>query len=189
MANYFVLSNFGVRYFISDYTSVGAVPAVGKIENEIQDVLSCDIGAFTKETTKYRTLNSNGWESIASLGNTAEDATFECVRGGDGNVYDGDADSGDTYSKIKHWFLAATKSAGVSSPKCIVEIVPRGDNEYEGTCYYVVPNKWTPGTKDPEKGQEYSFTVSLFGPPTVLKVTHTPASGETAESFSFTAVE
>lgn len=172
MPEYFVMSNFGVRYFKLAYTDSDTVPGTATADDEITSVISCDLGSFTKENTKYRTLNSNGWESIATLGNTAEDGTFECVREGTGGVYDGTAGS-TTYTKIKDWFMKATAGAGKESPACIIEVVPRGGSdgeEYEGTCYFVVPNQWTPGTKDTETGQEYSFTVSPFGPPIPITV-------------------
>lgn len=170
---YFVLSNFGTRYFKFAYTDSDTVPASSSSGQEIGSVLSCNLGSFTKETTKYRTLNGNGWELVAPLGNTSEDATFECVREGIGDVYLG-VDGESTYTRIKNWFMEATKGAGATSPACIVEVLPRGGstgNEYEGTCYFVVPAQWTPGTKDTETGQEYSFTVSLFGPQIPVKVT------------------
>lgn len=187
MADYFVLSNFGVRYFLLPYTDSDSVPATASAEAEITSVLSCSIGQFSKETARYRTLNGNGWESIAPLGNAAEDGTFSCIREGTGDVYNGGAGSG-TYTRMKAWFMQATQGAGVASPRCLVEILPRGgegDQAYEGTCYYVVPSEWTPGEKDTETGQEYSFSVSPFGPQAPLKVTYTPASGDTAESWSF----
>lgn len=182
---YFVLSNVGTRYFKLAYTDSDTVPASATSDDEITSVISCNIGTFNKETTKYRTLNGNGWESIATLGNSSDDATFECVREGTGDVYSGVA--GDSsYTRIKNWFMQATRGAGVASPACIVEVTPRGgtgETEYEGTCYFVVPNQWSPGTKDTETGQEYSFTVSPFGPQIPLKVTHTAGATDT---WSFT---
>lgn len=181
---YFILSNFGTRYFLCDYTDSDSVPATAGPTDEITSVISADIGTFTKENTKYRTLNGNGWESIAPLGNSSEDGTFSCVREGTGGIYSG-VGTGSTYAKIKNWFMEATKGAGVASPKCLVEVLPRGNNQFEGTCYYVVPNQWQPGTKDTETGQEYSFTVSLFGPQNIVGVTYTAASGDTPESWAF----
>lgn len=186
-AEYFILSNFGVKYFLKDFVDSDTVPASATAADEITSILSCDIGKLNKENTKYRTLGGNGWEAVATLGNTAEDGTFECVREGTGGVYDGTAGS-TSYQKIKNWFMKATAGAGVESPKCIVEVIPRGNNTYEGTCYYVVPNNWGPGTKDTETGQEYSFSVTTFGPPCPVTVTHTPAAGETPESWSFVKV-
>lgn len=183
--DYFVLSNFGVRYFIKPYTDSDTIPESANANDEITSVLSCDLGTFTKENTKYRTLNSNGWEAVAPLGNSTEDGTFECIREGTGGAYVGE--SGDTtYQRMKDWFMKATSGAGVASPKCIIEVVPRGNDTFEGTCYYVIPNQWSPGTKDTETGQEYSFSVTPFGPQTPVAVTHNVATGETPESWAFT---
>ncbi len=185
--DYFVLSNFGVRYFIKDYVDSDTVPASATVEDEITSIISCDLGTFNKENTKYRTLNSNGWEFVAPLGNSTEDGTFECVREGTGGIYQGGPGT-TTYQKIKDWFLKATAGAGVASPKCIIEIIPRGDSNIEGTCYYVIPNQWAPGTKDTETGQEYSFSVTPFGPQVPITVSHTPASGDDPETWTFTKV-
>lgn len=174
---YFLLSNFGVRYFMTDYENSAVVPASVGAADEITSVLSCDLGSFSKEVKKYRTLNGNGWESIAPLGQSSDDATFECVREGVGNPYVG-TDGVTTYQKIKNWFMNSTKNGGETTPKVIVEIVPRGGtpDAFEGTAYYVIPNNWKPGTKDTETGQEYSFTVSPFGPQKPLSVSYNAAN-------------
>lgn len=189
MAERFVLSNFGVRYFM--YTDDEYVfntegnSLSSTAGEEIESVLSCDIGGLTKENTKYRTLNSDGWESVAVLGNTAEDGTFECLREGQGTTYTG---TQDTFSKIKKWFLEATSSAGKAASRVIVEVVPRGtsgsNNVYEATAYHVIPNTWTPGTKDTETGQEYSFTVTPFDKPEILSVEESEEENKT--TFTFT---
>lgn len=189
MAERFVLSNFGVRYFMYtdaeyafDDKSSSLLSTAGE---EIESVLSCDIGGLTKENTKYRTLNSDGWESVAVLGNTAEDGTFECLREGQGTTYTG---TQDTFSKIKKWFLEATSSAGKAASRVIVEVVPRGTsssgNVYEATAYHVIPNTWTPGTKDTETGQEYSFTVTPFDKPEILSVAESEEGNKTIFTFT-----
>lgn len=186
MADYFVLSNFGVRYFISEYVDSDTVPSTAG--DEITSVISCDLGKFSKDNKKYRTLNSNGWESVAPLGQASDDATFQCVREGTGDPYVGTVGTS-TFNRIKKWFMDACKAGGSTSAKCIVEVVPRGESSgspiFEGTCYYCLPANWEPGTKDTETGQEYGFTVSPFGPQTPLTVTYTPAAGSTPESFAF----
>lgn len=186
---YFVLSNFGVRYFMTDYVNSDSIPATVGPENEITSVISCDLGKFTKDNKKYRTLNSNGWESIAPLGQSSDDATFQCVREGVGDAYTGAAGT-TTFQKIKKWFMDATKVGGATAAKVITEIIPRGQSNgspvYEATCYYVTAANWEPGTKDTETGQEYGFTVSPFGPQTPCTVEYTPAAGTTPESFALT---
>ena len=182
MSDYFVLSNFGVRYFLEDYTDSDTVPASGT--NELKGILSCSLGGVTKDTKKYRTLGGNGWESIAPLGQAQEDATFEAIREGSGDVYAGAAGTS-TYTKVRDWYMKSAATGGQIAPKCIIEVVPRGNNTYEGTCYYVIPTKWTPGTKDDQSGQEYSFEVSPFGPQVPVTVTYTPAQGATPESWAF----
>lgn len=185
--DYFVLSNFGVRYFKLPFTDSDTVPGTATTKDEITSVISCEFGAFSKENKKYRTLNGNGWEAVAPLGNSAEDGTFECVREGTGDAYSGKAGTS-TYTKIKDWFIKATNGAGVKSPACIVEVLPRGNNTYEGTLWYVVPNNWGPGTKDTESGQEYSFTVTPLGPQVPLTVTYNN-SQESGESWTFAKAE
>jgi hypothetical protein len=179
---YFVMSNFGVRYFFEAYTDSSTVPATGT--KEIMDVLTNNLGQITKDTKKYKTLGGNGWDTVAALGQAQEDATFECVRGGTGDIYDGDAGTS-TYTMIKDWFMKATAQGGIASAKCIVEVLPRGNGTFEGTCYYVVPSKWAPGKRDTETGQEYNFDITPFGPQVPVTVTYTPAVGETPESWAF----
>lgn len=186
--DYFVLSNFGVRYFKLPYTDSSTVPGEATLDNELTGVLNCDFGKFAKENKKYRTLNGNGWESVAPLGNTAEDGTFECVREGTGDPYLGTAGDS-TYTKVKDWFMKATEGAGVNAPACIVEVLPRGNNVYEGTLWYVVPNNWGPGSRDTESGQEYSFTVTPIGPQVPVKVTYVPATEGAGESWTLAKAE
>ena len=179
---YFVLSNFGVRYVLEDYTDSSTIPAGGS--NELTSVISSSIGGITKETKRYKTLNGGGWDTIAPLGQGQEDATFELVRDGTGDPYISSTGTS-TYNKLKDWFMKSAASGGAISPKCVVEVIPRGDDVFEGVCYYVVPLKWGAGKKDPESGQEYSFDVSPFGPQIPVRVTHVKASGEIPESWTF----
>ena len=179
---YFVLSNFGVRYFLETYTDSSTVPATNT--TELMDILTCNLGAITKATKKYKTLGGSGWDSIAPLGQGQEDATFEAIRGGTGGAYVDTAGT-TTYSQVRDWVMKSTAQGGQVSPKVIIEVVPRGDNAYEGTAFYVIPAKWTPGKKDTETGQEYSWEVSPFGPQIPLTVTYTPATGTTAEIWAF----
>lgn len=179
----FYLSNFGLRYLLVNYTDANTIPAEATVSDELQGIYNCTLGEINKEVTKKRTLNGNGWETVAVLGNSQGDGTFDAIRLGVGNAYVGEAGT-DTYTKIRDWFMKATANAGVTSPKTIIEIVDRG-TELEGTVYNVVPANWGPGTKDTETGQEYSFTVTPFGAPIPVKVTHKAASGETPESWTF----
>lgn len=182
MSDYFVLSNFGVRYFLEDYVDSNTIPSAGT--HELEGVISCSLGEINKDVKKYKTLNGNGWDSIAPLGQSQGDGTFELIRMGTGDPYVGTASSS-TYTKLKKWFMDSTAEGGSVSPKCIIEVLPRGNNTYEGICYYVIPAKWGPGKKDTETGQEYSFDVSPFGPQKPVVVTYTPAAGETPESWAF----
>ena len=87
-SKYFILSNFGVRYFLEDFIDENTVPSVGT--NELKGILSCSLGTITKETRRYKTLDGDGWDSIVTLGQTQEDATFEAIRLADGDIYEGD---------------------------------------------------------------------------------------------------
>lgn len=180
--DYTCLSYFGCHYFLMDYQKVGVIPGKATGADEINDVISCTLGTFKKEVKKYRTLNSNGWEKSVSLGQSQDDGAFECIRTGAGNPYIGEAGT-DTYTKIKDWFMKATSNGGKLSPKVVVEVLPRGD-AFEGTCYYVTPLDWTPGKRDTESGQEYSFTLSVFGPPVPVKVTVSDVEGVETWAFS-----
>jgi hypothetical protein len=182
MSDYFVLSNFGVRYFLEDYVDSNTIPSSGS--NELEGVISCTLGEINKDVKKYKTLNGNGWDSIAPLGQSQGDGTFELIRMGTGDPFVGEA-STSTYTKLKDWFMDSTAEGGSVSPKCIIEVLPRGNDTYEGICYYVIPAKWGAGKKDTETGQEYSFDVTPFGPQQPVVVTHTPAAGSTPESWAF----
>lgn len=176
---YFVLSNFGVRYFAETYVDSDTIPSTGT--NEISHVLSCNLGTINKDTKTYKTLGGNGWDHVAALGQSQDDATFECVRVGIGGVYAG-VPGTTTYTKIRDWFLKSTAQGGQFSPKVIIEVVPRGAGQYEGTAYFVTPKRWGPGTKNTEDGQVYTFDVTPFGPQIPLIVSYDPDS----DTFTFT---
>lgn len=180
MSDYFTLSNFGVRYFLEAYTDSNTVPATGT--NEMDGVISCTLGEVTKDIKRYKTLNGNGWDVVAALGQSQGDGSFDLVRLGEGDAYDGTAGTS-TYTKLKKWFMDSAAEGGSVAPKTIVEVVPRGDGDYEGTVYYVIPNKWGAGRKDTETGQEYNFTVTPFGPQVPVTVTHTVSQG--VETWTF----
>lgn len=172
--NRFVLSNYGIRYFLEDVPAGGGVPTAGT--HEVISVLEANIGSFKKDSKAYRTLNGDGWESIAPLGQSQDEATIQCLRYGEGDVYDG-TDGTTTFCRVRKWMMDATRAGGSTAQKVLVEVVPRGkvsgEVVYEGTAYYVIPTSWNPSARNSENGQEFNFTVKPFGAPVPLTVTAT----------------
>lgn len=179
--DYSLLSNYDSHFFLENYTDSNTVPSTGTFE--LNGVTDCGVGEISKDVKTYRTLNGNGWESVASLGQSISEFDINLVREGTGDAYDGTAGS-TTYTKLKKWVLDAVAQAGSNAPKCLIEVIPRGDNTYEGNCYYVYPSKWNGGKKDTETGQEYSITVKPFGPMVPVTVTKTVSSETTTWSFA-----
>lgn len=182
---YDILSWYASRYFLKDLASGEKydgdhVPTTAGASDEITDVLTCNLGQLNKDIQGYRTLGGNGYEAKASLGNSQSDATIELVRAGQGDAYAGAVGSS-TYTKLRHWQMTASAAGGSNSPKCIVEVIPRGNNVWEGTCYYCHPTNFNPGERNGDSGQTYSIDVSPFGPPIPLTVTY----DSTTDTFSF----
>ncbi len=182
MDRYFGLSYYGVRYFMGNYVDSDTVPASSSATgvSELEGVIKTTLGKITKDETTLRTLNGDGWETVIPLGQGQDEGEFTMFRGGDGGVYDGTGST--THNKIKKWVLDSTKAGGATSPKCIVEVIPRGASAYEGTCYFVIPKAFSPDEKSTENAQQYSFTVKPFGPPIPLTVT------ENEGVFTFTKI-
>jgi len=182
--NRFVLSNYGIRYFLEDVPTGGGVPTAGA--HELQGVLEANIGSFKKDSKTYRTLNGDGWESIAALGQSQNEATLQCLRYGEGDVYDG-TEGTTTFTRIRKWMMDATKAGGSTAKKVLVEVVPRGkvgsEVVYEGTAYFLIPTEWNPSARNSENGQEFNFTVKPFGAPIPVEVTVT--NGQ----FTFAPIE
>ena len=176
-----LLSNYDSHFFLENYTDSNTVPSNGTFE--LNGITDCSVGEITKDVKTYRTLNGDGWESVASLGQSISEFDISLVREGTGDVYDGTAGSS-TFTKLKKWFLDATAHGGSNAPKCLIEVIPRGDNDYEGNCYYVYPSKWNGGKKDTETAQEYSITVKPFGPVVPITVTKSTSGGTTTWSFA-----
>lgn len=194
MAERFVLSDFGTIYLMTGYTDSNTVPETLTNAAELDGVLSCSpVGAVTKSNATYKVLNGDGWDSIATLGNSQDDLTLECIRTGTAGVYDG-TDGTSTYTRIKNWFMNATQNAGVQSPKCLIELLPRGGasgtaSEYEATLVYVVPNSWNPGDRNTDSGQEFSFTVTPFGPVVPLSVVKSVEGSVTTYTFTKVSIQ
>lgn len=166
MAGYLTASFYGASVFMLDYTE-GTIPASASADDRLDGMRTWTLGTTSKETNSYRTLDGDGWEAVVTLGNSQEEATFDCIRLGLDGVYS--EDGTDTYSRIKAWFMSATANGGKASPKTFVEVIPRGD-KFEGTVYNVVPTEWAPGERTTDEGQLYSFTVKPFGPPIPVNV-------------------
>ena len=175
---YFVLSNYDTHLFLAKYTDSATIPSSG---TELTGVLPFTPPTVDKEVRKYRTLDGNGWESVAALGQAQGDMTLNFLRTGTGDTYDGTAGS-TTYSTLKNWVMNSVAQGGQTSPKCIILVRPRG-TAYEGVCYYVIPKSFADGEIG-ENGQEFSVTVTPFGPPVPVTVTVTKGSG----TWSFAAV-
>lgn len=194
MADFTVLSNFGVRYFLmpfatgstatagtivlsADGKSLGAAAQGIPTAAELEDVLSCSIGEVSKDVKTFRTLNSDGWESAVSLGQALSEGSMSLIRTGTGNPYVG-AESGSTYNKLRKWMADAAATGGSNAPKAILEIVPRGGSSYEGTIYRCVPTNFDPGERNTSDGQEYSISVQPFGCPISVVPTASSTSGQ-----------
>lgn len=173
---YFVLSNFDTHLFLADYTDSATVPTNG---TELTNVLPFTPPSIDKDVKKYRTLDGNGWESVAALGQAQGDMTLNFLRAGTGDLFDGKTGA-TTYSTLKSWVWNSTAQGGQTAPKCIVLVRPRGTG-YEGVCYYVIPKSFADGEIG-ENGQEFSVVVSPFGPPVPVTVT------KTGSTWAFAAV-
>lgn len=183
--DYELRSWIGTRYFLkalgssAKYDGIN-VPGTVAEADEIKDVLDCDLGEKTKDIKGYRTLNGNGYESKACLGQSLSDANINLIRPGSGDVYDGTVGSS-TYTKLRYWSDESDAQGGIGVPKCIVELINRGTG-WEGTCYYCHISKFNGGSKDTDSGMTYSVTVSPFGPPIPLTVTY----DSTTDTFTLT---
>ena len=166
-----------MHLFLADYTGLGYNP----VERYGAYWRTSIHAVYRRQGSqgKYRTLDGNGWESVAALGQAQGDMTLNFLRAGTGDTFDGTAGS-TTYSTLKNWVMNSVAQGGQTSPKCIILVRPRG-TAYEGVCYYVIPKSFADGEIG-ENGQEFSVTVTPFGPP--VPVTVTKGSG----TWSFAAV-
>lgn len=197
MADFSVLSNFGVRYFLMDFEtgttlkastiefaadgkSLGVADQVLLKTDEITDVLSCSVGEVAKDVKTFKTLNGDGWDSAVSLGQSLAEGQISLIRTGTGNPYTGGT-NGETYNRLRKWMMSAAATGGSNAPKALVEIVPRGGSSYEGTIYRCVPTSFNPGEKNTSDGQEYGISVQPFGGPVAVVPT---ASNTTGQAFT-----
>lgn len=184
MANYTVLSNFGVRYFLctlEEGAAASATKTSGTIKiatdnklitaaqdllaaDEITDVLSCSVGEFSKDVKTFKTLAGDGWDSAVSLGQALSEGNISLIRTGTGDKFTGAA-AGSTYNRLRAWMMDAAATGGSNAPKALVEVVPRGGTDYEATVYRCCPTSFDPGERNTSDGQEYSISVQPFGNP------------------------
>jgi hypothetical protein len=172
-------SHFDSHLFMAAYTDSDTVPASG---TELQNVISFTPPTITKDVARYKTLDGDGWDTIAPLGQSQGDMVMNFVRAGVDDVFDGTAGTGaSAYESLKAWALGNASVGGAATPKCIIFVKPRGTS-YEGTCIYVIPTSFSDGEANENTGQEFSITVAPFGPPVPVTVT------KTGSTFSFAAV-
>lgn len=181
-----VLSNFGVRYFLEDVSTIItsghiATSAATSAANEIKYVLSCNVGEINKDVKTFKTLNGNGWDSAVPLGQSISEGSMNLIRVGS-DIFNGTDD--DNYGKLKKWVLDATKAGGATAAKALVEIVPRGmtsgstpEEQYEATVYVVVPTKFNPGERNTDDGQEFDISFQPYGAPIPCTVTKGSSDG------------
>ena len=163
--DYSALSFMGMYLFLADYVDSTTVPTSGTI---LSGILDFTPPSEDKETKKYRTLDGDGWETVVPLGQSLGDITVEFLRTGTGDIYVGTAGQS-TYSILKNWSRQTTKEGGKAAPKCLIFAKPRGTG-YEGTLYYVILKSFSDG-KAGENGQEFTVTLTPFGPPVDVQVT------------------
>ena len=180
---YDVPSWFRTRMFLLPYVDSDTIPSSAGAADEITSIIDHDLGKFEKDYKEYRTLGGNGWQSMASLGQSQSQAQLNLIREGYGDVYVG-TDGSTTYTRLRNWCMNSNR-VGQSSSRCIIEVIPRdaAGTLWEGTCYFVKPGPWDPGRRDTESGMEYNVSVRPFGPPIPLNVTYNSST----DTFSFTA--
>lgn len=164
------LSYFGAKYYLVSNLSLSTTDTTLSSADELLDILSCDVGAITKDITTKRTLNGNGWEAVTPLGQSISEGSIGLLRKGTGDVYQATGGTS-TYARLRDWVNAAISEGGATSEKSLVELIPRGNGAYEGTVYTVVPTSFTPGVRDTENGQEYSVGIKAYGAPVPVVVT------------------
>ena len=191
MADYSVLSNFGVRYFLLDVadalaTSGKALKADLQLatDNELTDVLSCNVGEISKEVKTFKTLNGDGWDSAVPLGQSVGEGSMSLIRVGEGQY---SASGTSAYDKLRKWVTDATAAGGATAAKVLVEVVPRGSEAnsggtgthpiYDSTGYLVVPTRFNPGERNTSDGQEFDVSFQPYGAPMTSNAYSTLAAG------------
>lgn len=193
MADYSVLSNFGVRYFL--LTTTNALATGGNAlksdlqllsSNELTDVLSANLGEISKDVKTFKTLNGGGWDSAVPLGQSVGEGSMNLIRVGEGNY----SSSGTTsYDRLRKWVSDATSTGGSTSAMVIVEVVPRGTEAntgsgatgshpiYDATGYLVTPTRFNPGERNTDNGQEFDISFQAYGAPMTSNAYSTLAAG------------
>lgn len=194
MADYSVLSNFGVRYFLEPMVAGSPDDRVTtdnqnfktnaklKTEYEITDVLSCNVGEINKDVKTFKTLNGDGWDSAVPLGQNMSEGNMSLIRTGTG-AYSSSGTA--TFDRLRKWMLESAQAGGSTAARCLVEVVPRGGTVYEATGYIVVPTKFNPGEKNTSDGQEYDISFQAYGAPIIA--TSVATSSTSGEAFTLNA--
>lgn len=167
--DYLNLSFLDTHYYLLEYTAPAKLPAEVLPTDEITGFIEVSFGEYNRDTVDYRTLNGNGWASSAVTGYTTSDASFQALR--EGTTIES-AEGTDTYSKILAWSNAKPNNADA---RIIVEVLPRGEGKYSVLGWGVLFKSLSPGTRNTDSGQTYTFTTKLFGEP--LRGTAVPKDG------------
>lgn len=193
MADYSVLSNFGVRYFLmstGDALGTDGKSLKANLQltsgDELTDVLSCNVGEISKEVKTFKTLNGDGWDSAVPLGQSVGEGNMSLIRVGEGQYNS----SGTTaYDKLRAWVTAATAAGGATAARVLVEVVPRGTEAntgtgasgthpiYDATGYLVTPTRFNPGERNTSDGQEFDVSFQPYGAPMTSNAYSTIAAG------------
>ena len=191
MADYSVLSNFGVRYFLlttDDALASGGAALKSDLQLssgvELTDVLSASLGEISKDVKTFKTLNGGGWDSAVPLGQSVSEGSMNLIRVGEGNYSPGGTS---TYDRLRNWVTAATSTGGSTSAMVIVEVVPRGTEAntgttgthpiYDATGYLVTPTKFNPGERNTDNGQEFDISFQAYEAPMTSNAYSTIAAG------------
>jgi len=170
--NYLILSNFDTHLFLGDYDPNNPT-ALATTVQELPNVLPFTPPELSKDVARYRTLDGDGWESIAPLGQSQSDMTLNFLRADVGNAYTGIVGS-DNYSILRNWIDSSTALGGQASAKWIYFVRPRG-TMYEGVAFSCIGSNFADGESG-ENGQEFSVTATPFGPQVPLNVTRNPST-------------
>jgi hypothetical protein len=182
---YFGSTGLGSKIFITSFAGDDTLPSAITTGDIITDIESFSCGDYSMEFDSKKTLDDGGFTRYGYAGAEIDQIEATILREF-GTVYT--KDGTDAYSKLvdlRDKCVMQEDGALVN----VVIAVARGNGLYEGKCYptcLIADVK--DGDKTPDSMQEYSLSIKAAGKYHRCAITHVPAQGTTAESWTISAL-
>ncbi len=184
-SKYFGVTGLGSKIFITAFAGDDTLPSDITVSDIITDIENFSGGDYSLDFDSKKTLDDGGFTRYGYAGAEIDQIEATLLRGY-GTTYT--KNGTDSYSKL----VELRDKCVMQEDGALVNVViavARGNGVYEGKCYPTcLISEVKDGDKTVDGMQEYTLSIKAAGKYQRCAITHVPAQGTSAESWTISAL-